>query len=53
MSPSKKFSCPYCDSEFLKFIETEEMLREHIMKVHGRELTFSGKPIGQMPGRSE
>ena len=48
-----KYSCPYCDSAFLQFIESEEQLREHIMKVHGRELSFSGKSIGQMPDRSE
>ncbi len=48
-----KFTCPYCDSVFLQFIESEEQLREHIMKVHGRVLSFSGKSIGQMPQRSE
>ena len=48
-----KYTCPYCDSAFLQFIESEEQLREHIMKAHGRELSYSGKTIGQMPGRSE
>lgn len=48
-----KFTCPYCDSAFLQFIETEEMLREHIMKVHGRVLSFSGRSIGRVSERSE
>ena len=48
-----KFACPYCDSAFLQFIESEEQLREHIMQAHGRELSFTRKSIGQMPERSE
>ncbi len=48
-----KFTCPYCDSVFLQFIESEDQLREHILKVHGRELSFTGKQVGQMPTRSE
>ncbi len=48
-----KYSCPYCDSAFLKFIESEGQLREHIMKVHGRVLSFNRNPVGQMPERSE
>jgi hypothetical protein len=48
-----KYSCPYCESVFLQFIESEEQLREHIMQAHGRELSFIRKPIGQMPERAE
>jgi thiol-disulfide isomerase/thioredoxin len=48
-----KFTCPYCDSAFLQFIESEEQLRDHILKAHGRELSFAGKSVGQMPVRSE
>ncbi len=48
-----KYTCPYCDSAFLQFIESEEQLREHIMKAHGRVLSFPRKSIGQMPETSE
>jgi len=48
-----KFACPYCDSAFLQFTESEEQLREHIMQAQGRELSFTRKSIGQMPERSE
>jgi hypothetical protein len=48
-----KYTCPYCESAFLQFIETEEQLREHIMQAHGRELSFTRKSVGQMPERTE
>ena len=48
-----KYTCPYCDSVFLQFIESEEQLREHIMQAHGRELTFTRKSVGEMPARNE
>ncbi len=48
-----KYTCPYCDSVFLQFIQSEEQLKEHIMKAHGRELSFTRKSLGQMPERSE
>src|SRR6266581_3042029 len=34
-----KYTCPYCDSAFLQFIESEEQLRDHMLKAHGRELS--------------
>lgn len=48
-----KYTCPYCDSAFLQFIESEEQLRDHMLKAHGRELSFAGKSLGEMPVRSE
>ncbi len=53
VSLSAIIPCPYCDSAFLQFIESEEQLRDHMLKAHGRELSFAGKSLGEMPVRSE
>jgi len=31
-----KFHCPYCSSDFVRFIDSEEELRNHILTAHGR-----------------
>lgn len=32
---TKQLKCPYCDSAFLQFVETESQLQDHIRIVHG------------------
>jgi len=44
----KSFKCPFCNSDFLKFIETEEQLRAHVLTVHGRTMN-SGRIATPQP----
>jgi hypothetical protein len=40
-----RFECPFCDSAFLKFINSESELRQHVLVAHGRILDFGSQDV--------